>query len=184
MVAPVRADETSPTQVQVTWQAMSSDAETGGLAILSYELEYDKSSGDTPGTGNWQTLVGYPSDSLLTEYMVSGDAIVTGTGEAYQFRVRAKNALGWGNWSPIGVVAASAAPGQMSPVATEIDPNDAVRVLISWTAPATNYDAILEYEVLVRESDGVTFTEETTACDGAGTQQADMLADRECSIEL
>ena len=62
--------------------------------------------GEAPGGASWATLVGYPSDSLLTTYTLSG----TTGGETTQFRVRAKNPLGWGPWSDITSVAASAVP--------------------------------------------------------------------------
>jgi hypothetical protein len=177
---PTRSSETSPTQLQVSWAALTTDAETGGLTIISYELEYDKGTGDAIDTASWTTLLGNPSDSLLTEYLVAGDTIIGGTD--YQFRVRAKNALGWGDWSSIGTVAASAAPSEMAAVTTQIDPADALAVEISWTAPTNNYDALTEYEVLILQSDGVTYAEEPATCDGTGN--TDMLNDRECSIPL
>ena len=88
------------------WAALTTSTERGGLAILSYQLEHDAASGEAPGGASWATLVGDPSDSLLTTYTLSG----TTGGASTQFRTRAKNALGWGPWSAITAVAASAVP--------------------------------------------------------------------------
>ena len=115
------------------------------MPILSYWLEYDEGAGDNI---SWTTLVGNPSESLVLEYLVTGGAIIGGSD--YQFRVRAKNALGWGEPSDIAIVAASAAPGQMSTAETEVDSDDDLAVRVFWDAPTANYDSITEYEVLVR----------------------------------
>ena len=145
------------------------------MPILSYWLEYDEGAGDNI---SWTTLVGNPSESLVLEYLVTGGAIIGGN--PYQFRVRAKNALGWGPPSAIAIISASAAPGQMSTAQTQVDPGDDLAVRIFWNAPTANYDSITEYEVLVRHSDDITYSEETISCDG--TANSDMLNNRECSI--
>lgn len=122
--------------------------------------------------------MGYPSDTLLTTYTLSG----TTGGETTQFRVRAKNALGWGPWSDVTAVAASAVPAQMSVVTTEIDAAaDPLSVTISWTAPDDNSDAISSYHILILKADGVEYAEETTNCDGADST---ILAAAQCLVLL
>jgi hypothetical protein len=128
------------------WAALTTSTETGGLTILSYHLEHDAASGEAVDGSSWVDLVGYPSDSLLTTYTLSG----TTGGEITQFRVRAKNAIGWGTWSEVASVAASAVPAQMSALTTEIDAIvDPLSVTISWTAPDDNSDAITSYQILI-----------------------------------
>ncbi len=39
--APTRGVDTSPHQVNVLWSALVGDSDTGGLPIVSYQLEYD-----------------------------------------------------------------------------------------------------------------------------------------------
>lgn len=107
--AVTRGSETAPAYVEVDWTALTGSTDTGGLSITSYNLEYDQGSGEPAGGASWSSLVGSPSASLLLTYTLNGAGVVTG-GQAYQFRVRANNPLGWGPWSTITVVWASAAP--------------------------------------------------------------------------
>jgi hypothetical protein len=137
------------------------------MPITSYRLEYDQGNGEAVGGASWQTLVGDPSPSLLLEYTVTGSGIIAG-GEDYQFRVAAANALGWGAWSAVSTIAASAAPSQMSPVITQIDTGlDPLKVKISWTAPNSNSDDITSYEIEIRQKDG-DFTA-SPSCDGSNS---------------
>jgi hypothetical protein len=164
--APTRGDATTPAEVEVQWTALTGASSTGGLAITSYHLEYDRGSGESPGGASWQSLLGDPSASLLLEYTATGAGVVTG-GTTYQFRVRAANVLGWGPWSAVVAVLAAAPPGQMASLSTEIDPGlDPLSVKISWTAPDANGDALAAYEVQIREQGGAEFSA-TGTCDGA-----------------
>lgn len=106
-------------------------------------------------------MAGYPSDSLLTSYTLTG----TTGGATTQFRTRAKNALGWGPWSDVTAVAASAVPAQMAVVSTAIGA-DALSVTISWTAPDDNSDPITSYHILILKADGVEYAEEPGNCGG------------------
>lgn len=45
--------------------------------------------------------------------------------------------------------------------------NSATDVLIQWTAPVDNGDTIISYTIVVRQSDGVTYTEDTVDCNGS-----------------
>ena len=99
MSAPVMGDQTSTTEIQVTFTALTTDQVTGGAAIDSYNLQWDQ------GTGSWQDLVGQDdSYQLLTTHLV--DDGVTG-GSDYKFKVRAHNAHGWGLFSDIAIVYAT-----------------------------------------------------------------------------
>jgi len=111
--------------------------ETGGSPILSYHLQFDQ------GTGNedWADLVGFPVDSLVTTYTVTG-GIVKGT--AYRFRLRSKNIYGFGDYSSLATVFSSDVPEMPAPVTTEIS---GVDVVITWVAPYGNSETITEYDV-------------------------------------
>jgi hypothetical protein len=55
-------------------------------------------------------------------------------------------------------------------------------IVISWTAPlSTNGAAISAYQILIRQSDGTTFTQDTTNCNGALASIRDALT---CSIPM
>jgi hypothetical protein len=178
--AVTRGSSTSPSQVEAVWVALATTAETGGLPIRSYELEYDQGASAEPvGGSSWTTLVGNPSDSLLTSYTASGSSIVGGT--TYRFRLRARNAVGWGAWSPVASIAASAVPAQMAAVTTQIDPGlDPLSVKISWVAPDANSDAIQGYHVTIRARSG-EYLEDLTNCN-AGL--AAIATARQCLVPL
>lgn len=59
------ASSISATTLALSWSALSLDSETGGLAITSYNLEYDQ------GTSNWAEVQGETSDSLATTASLS-----------------------------------------------------------------------------------------------------------------
>ena len=52
---------------------------------------------------------------------------------------------------------------------------------ISWTDPIANGLAISSYRFYVLQHDGVTYTEETTDCDGTNS---DVVNNRACTIQL
>ena len=176
--APTRNSATSPLQVVVDWIALSTDADTGGLPITSYRLQYDAGTGQAPGGASWAVLVGDPTPSTATTYTATGAGVIT-AGQNYQLRVSARNAIGWGPWSTITSVSASSAPGQMSPVTTSIPVGLSV-VRIAWAAPADNNQPISSYEILIREQGGATFSA-SAACDGAN---AGVLAAAYCDVPL
>lgn len=102
MGTPVESSSTSSSQIVVTWSALTSTDATGGTAIVSYELSWD--SGTNGGT--WTALKGYASPDTAVTYTESS---VT-AGSTYQFKLRAQNALGWGDYGPILSVIPSSVP--------------------------------------------------------------------------
>lgn len=115
-----------------TW---SPPAVAQGSAILRYALELG-------GAGNATTTIPAPGGSGAISYEWVGLT----NGEAYQFRVRAENSLGFGGWSDwsstVTPCAAPSAPAQ--PTVTRGDESFAV----AWTVPAvTGGCPPVEYEV-------------------------------------
>jgi hypothetical protein len=155
MGAPRRGSGTSTTQIEVEWDALVAP-DNGGSAISSYQLLWDAGSGGTPTT----PVVGLVSDFLATSYAVS---VAGSAGASYQFRLSAKNIYGWGVYSEIVAIVASSAPSQMQVVTTSVV---GTNVRIQWTPPAGNGASITGYDIEIRQSDGTTFSEETTGCDG------------------
>lgn len=102
MGTPVESTATSSSQIVVTWSALTSTDARGGTAITSYELSWDSgTNGDT-----WTALKGAsPPDTSLTYTESSVTA-----GDTYQFKLRAQNALGWGDYGPILSVIPSSVP--------------------------------------------------------------------------
>jgi hypothetical protein len=54
------------TSITLNMPLIAGDTDTGGLTILSYQLEWDQ------GGSSWVALIGESSDSLSTSYSVSG----------------------------------------------------------------------------------------------------------------
>jgi len=152
MNAPTRGSGTSESQIVVDWDTLTLDADTGGSDILSYNLQWY--------TTTWEDLVGYPSDSLLTSFTITS-GLTAGT--SYDFRVRALNIYGWSTVSATVTIDTSTVPDKMDPpVITE----NLLKAKIEWDAPNDNSDAITGYEIYILHSDGVTWSQDMTDCDG------------------
>jgi len=100
-------------------------------------LQWDK------GTGNedWGDLVGFPVDSLVTTYTVTGGIV---KGSAYRFRLRSKNIYGFGDYSSLATIYSSDVPEMPAPAKTEIVGKN---VLITWVPPYDNSETIIEYDL-------------------------------------
>ena len=53
--------------------------------------------------------------------------------------------------------------------------------MISWQLPADKGSAIIEYQIVIMTSDGVTFSQELTYCNGA---DASIVSSRSCLVPL
>jgi hypothetical protein len=81
---------------------LTTSAETGGAAIVSYHLQWDKGTNST-----WYDVIGLSPYSTATTATVS-TSLVAGT--TYYFRVRAYNVHGWGAYSTTTEVKAAQVP--------------------------------------------------------------------------
>jgi hypothetical protein len=60
-------------------------------------LQWDQGTGDNDAlTDEWYDLIGYTTESLLTTFQTVENLT---PGQYYLFRVRAKNSMGWSEWS-------------------------------------------------------------------------------------
>lgn len=84
------------------WSALTGVA-TGGSSIISYNVYWNQ--GNTNNV--WVNLIGETSDYSATSYMATS---VT-EGETYQFKIRANNRWGWGDFSSVTTILAAKAPG-------------------------------------------------------------------------
>ena len=89
-------------------------------------------------------MTGFLVNSLNTSFIVT-----TGTlpNYAYQFRVRARNAYGFGLYSDPASIRTSDKPEIMAAVTTQIV--DSINVRISWLKPYENSEAIDAYKILI-----------------------------------
>lgn len=121
----------------------------GGSPLTTYRIERRQ------GAASWQ-LVRDLAPSL-TAYIDRG--VVNGS--AYQYRVRAANAVGTGPWSTTGPVV----PGAMTPAPTRrVDGfSGAGRILLVWRPTSGRGSPILRYAVERRTIGGVWGSRQTTA---------------------
>jgi len=172
VVSLVAGPATTESQVELVWEALVTAAETGGSPILSYNAQWDQGN-----AGPFENLVGYLSDFAATGFTVTSGI---SPGAEYRFRVRAKNMWGWGEYSSVLTAAPSAAPEQMGPVVTALEPTTGA-VALSWTPPADNAAPITAYSIEVLDHDGLAWSEEGTHCDGS---TAAVRAASRCTIPM
>jgi hypothetical protein len=104
MLAPVEDNAlTSEQQLHFAWQNLQTLEETGGVEILSYNLQWDRG---TEGT-SWFDIVGVKSNYIDNDYTVTSDVQA---GTVYQVKVRARNFWGWSSFSPVLSIKASTRP--------------------------------------------------------------------------
>jgi titin len=140
--------------IALSWDQFVFDADTGASPIVSYSLEWDQGA-----DSGFFSLLGDPSDSLALTWQIDSGL---SQGEPYQFRVRAKNTHGWGDYSDVVTAIPASPPGKPDAVTVEIDN---IYVKISWDEPLLNGAAIDAYKVIIVGSDGLTWAEAST-CDG------------------
>jgi len=137
MAAPTRDAATTTYKLVVNWQGLEIP-QNGYSTILSYNLEW--TTGDD---GEWTELIGYETDSLVQKYQILSGV---NAGQHYKLRVRARNALGWGDFSPLLEIKAATWPETPAPVTTAIDTVSG-GILLNWVAPYDNAETITSYTV-------------------------------------
>ena len=130
--------ETTGSQIKVDYAALLA-SENGGADISSYELQmYNKE------TGAWESLTGGLDDpSLSNSYTVTEGLKI---GETYEFRYRAYNVNGAGDFSDIGYLVAAEEPSQ--PYAPEYVESDDTSVTLSFRPPASDGGSIITKYIL------------------------------------
>lgn len=129
--------------------------ENNGGIITSHELYRD--NGDSGAT--WTQITSYNGSKIFSVTIVNEVAMVAG--KIYQFKLRAVNEAGQGEFSGIVSVALARLPAQLS-VPTHITSQSTQnRIALSWTAN-TNWDSpggdVTGFKVYMAEGSGGVFT--------------------------
>lgn len=157
MGAPTRGSQTSEHQIEILWTPLSLVDDLRGAPIVSYHLQWDIGT-----TGReWEDLTGFLVNSLNVKFIVTSDTLPN---YAYQFRVNARNAYGFGIYSDPASIHTSDKPEIMTAVTTSIV--DSVNVRVSWAKPYENSEAIDAYKILILQSNGI-YSELLEYCDGS-----------------
>jgi hypothetical protein len=168
--SPTRVDSgTTDQQVMV---AYASPVVDGGSTLTSLALYWD--AGTSGAT--WTALHGSSPYSLDTQFTVSTGITI---GALYQFKHRARNIFGEGEYSDPVTVKAATKPDQILTLTTSVVAGSNVR--IAWTAPDNRGDTITAYQVLVQTSSVGTFTDATASC---ARGASGVLSNAYCDIAL
>ncbi|NDC24900.1 MAG: fibronectin type III domain-containing protein, partial [Proteobacteria bacterium] len=130
------------TEVLLSWTAPS---RTGVGSITDYVIRYSSNSGSS-----WTTF----TDGISS----STSATVTGltNGTAYIFQVAATNAAGTGSYS---ASSASVTPYTMPDAPTSVSGFvGEEQVVLSWSAPANNGNAVTDYVIRYSSNSGSSWT--------------------------
>jgi len=96
----------------------------------------------------------------------------------YAFKVEARNVVGFSAESSSVSIRAAAIPSTPAAPTTTRNGNN---VDIAWTAPSNGGSAITAYTITIRQSDGSTFSIDSTNCDGSDATIRDAAS---CSVPI
>lgn len=155
---------TNAQQIGLTWDEGLSN---GGEVVVYYRLTYDQGTLQV-----WDVLEEEITDTFYTMIF----PVTQGT--TYTFRVEARNSVGYSEYSSeLAVLAAQVADQPAAPT-TSID---GLSVKVEWQAPNNRGSTITAYIIKIRHSDDITYSQETTSCDGADPT---IVSDLYCKIPI
>lgn len=99
-------------------------------------------------------------------------------GVTYEFKVAARNTVGYSLQSTAVTILAAQMPDQPDPPVTTLNGEN---VEISWNEPGTGGSPVTFYQITVLQNDGVTYRPDLTNCDGSDPT---IFANRMCSIPV
>lgn len=148
--------------------------DAGQQAITYYEVHWDT------GGGSWVLLVLQSSGSFTFSHTQSAGVTAGG---AYQFKYRAANQHGVGEYSAVATIYASAVPDQLASATTA---NSGASVIVTWPLTASDRGAtVTAYRVKFKGTDGVY--REQAGCsptDGGGTDDQAAFTNRQCTLDM
>jgi len=168
--APSRGTSSGSSLVHVDFAAVT---QTNGANITSYIVEIDDGL-----AGNFSELQGLTIPSLNLSASKTTGVV---QGRYYRVRYSAQNEIGAGPVSPVAYILAADVPAtvQASQLTAAIV-ESALR--LNWTLPQNGGSEVLEGQIVLRRSDNMTFTEESTHCQLAEDSAA--FDNRTCLIPL
>lgn len=133
---------TDPTVIVIDWLPLTSPAD-GDSPVLGYHVMWKHSDSET-----WSDLV-YPDFPYIETTASATQSLIEG--DSYEFKVRARNVYGFGEFSDIQAIIASTHPERPNIVNTI---TDGLKVLVSFEEPPSNGEAISVYTVEFYSRDG------------------------------
>jgi predicted phage tail protein len=127
-------------EIIVRWPPVSNNK---GAAVDFYELQMS-----TAGSAYQWAATNAASDMDHTDIGCS-------QGTQSKFRIRARNPVGWGNWSSEYPTVCATPPAKMAAVRRTSSTRTSIKV--AWTAPASNGDAIQSFTLYQATGDGAFY---------------------------
>jgi hypothetical protein len=152
---------TSAVQIGLTWSEGISD---GGKEVEDYRIWYDS------GTNTYTELV------TVTDTFYTAESLTPGN--TYKFKVQSRNSVGYSPFSNEVSILAAQVPSTPEAPLTILS---GTSVIISWLVPYNGGSTITSYTITIRESDGVTFSEDATSCDGSDPT---IMAQKRCVVSF
>lgn len=121
--------QTSASQISITWLKGAAE---GGTPVIDYSVWFDQ------GNGNY---IIFQSGVLPTSYITT--ALTMGT--SYKFKVKARNAFGFSDFSNEVTILQAEKPLKPADPVTSVLTD--VSVVVSWTAPSSQGSPITSYLV-------------------------------------
>lgn len=156
-------EQTDADQISIAW---TDAANYGSTPIIDFTLWFA-----LEGT-NFEVM---EAGILAREYTT---AVTLNAGQNYKFKVQARNAVGYSADSAEVTIRAARIPDAPTGVLTSFG---TTAVQISWTKPYNGGSLITAYTVEIRHSDGISFSEDDTYCDGTVST---LVSTRTCSIPI
>lgn len=135
-------------KVGLTWQPGPSD---GGSAVIDYTVYYSLEGAD---------FIAF--DPVTTTSYTTTIALVPGG--VYVFKITARNSVGSSLDSTTVTIKAARIPDPPANVRTETVLS--TNVVVTWDVPYDGGAEISSYTIVIVTSDGATYVEDTTNCDG------------------
>lgn len=166
------ASITNKERIKVDWSAVTA---TGGSEILSYQIEMDDGDGGDFVALTGEGVAGY------THYLKLSFTVYSNIteGEVYRFRYRAKNAAGWGAYSPITGIRAATVP-QAPPAPQLSSVTNAAITLTLLPSTADEGSPITSYKILRDAGNSlggaISYTTQLTNYDGSASSYSATVA--------
>ena len=135
--------------VGLTW---SSGAFNGGSSIIDYRISYRASSDAYTVLATAVTTPSFTASSLVANTI-------------YTFKIEARNAVGYSDFSSEVSVRAAARPSTPTAPTTSVILNTSV--VLTWLAPFNGGSPLTAYSITLRQSDGSTYSTELANCNGS-----------------
>ena len=169
--APSEGSSSNDSQIEIVITAVTG-TNTGSSTILSYEIYWDGGS----SVASWTSLTTITATGDLTQSYTQTTGITVG--ETYQYKYRATNVYGSGEFSDTTPILASNVPSQMDPPTLALN---SLNVDITWTAPDNRGSLISKYRITFLDKADSQYKEVESFC---GLAESSPTTGTSCTVAM